>query len=761
MQLSTLQYILKMQTTNSKQDHFGNAAVGLFLITIILGKYTEASGLLYRFNSGIAYPAMFVLMGLHFRTSKNIKTLLKTTIKELCFLVTISYISYLLTQLYSYASFHWGSTEYWKVYTDYMRQTLYYSAGREYGDIPSIGPVWMLISIYVTRLIINTISTIVYKISEARNKILGIKREYVIIIVCAGIGIIGSTLIFHYRILPLNLSVDFLTILLTSVGMAWRYLYRKRNLKLYKTIATMMAAAGTIALVENKLMNIIGLNFPGHYMAIVLSICCIIPICHAAEHINKISILNDFFSLSAKYAIVIIISSEFDTVYSSMWNIDNSIFSSIARTAMTYAVCGTAIQTWNVIVNDKTVTAINDAIRLKHHDMIKKLYYITIAILYAAATLPYGSIGNLISEKSSKSFENASVAILFIVFSYAITCYKSKNTAILMIMIAWMAFVQTILGNNQNSILGFTLLAGTSILSSRHIIAKIIMCVELVFIMTMYVLSMNGYIPYGTGSIAAGLTGHDFGTIGKNELAAFYLIIGITCCMAHKNRKWNVVILDTALIGLMAFINQRYVGGRSDYALTVLLLIGNIIYQFIYKLSIKYNIIANITKIYHYIIGIPIYFIVMFCYIVIVANYDGINIPFGNIISKFTDTTTYGNRLWLSKTAMMVYKPKFWGQYIFETLSNNEGAGYFWIDDSYIRMILMYGIASTISIIIILTLYQYINAKNKRYFLVFVGTIMALMGIMGHRLPIYLFNPIPAVLFADNNAAKKMQKEII
>ena len=76
-------------------------------------------------------------------------------------------------------------------------------------------------------------------------------------------------------------------------------------------------------------------------------------------------------------------------------------------------------------------------------------------------------------------------------------------------------------------------------------------------------------------------------------------------------------------------------------------------------------------------------------------------------------------------------------------------------------MILMYGIASTISIIIILTLYQYINAKNKRYFLVFVGTIMALMGIMGHRLPIYLFNPIPAVLFADSNAAKKMQKEII
>lgn len=750
--------LFEMQKAANRQEHMGAAGMGLFILIIIISKYAATGSLLYRFEVGVAYPAIFVLTGYNMRFPKNKKELLKKTIKEFLILIVPSYISYFALQLYTYANTNWGSIAYWNVYMNYMKSTFYYSSAREYGDIPSIGPVWLLISLFITRLVINIISTIICEIYRTKHVKFRIGCNDVAILLCLAIGIIGSTLIFTYTILPLNLSIDFLAILLSSVGMAWKRIYQKRNNKVYYTSVMLMAIVGIIAIFNNKLIDMVGLEFSGYYLAVLLSLCCIIPICHAANYFSKCSAINDIFSLQAKYGIIIIISYEFDAIFSVIWNIDNPTLSAIARVAMVYAISGMVIQTWNLITSDKRQESINDAIRLKYHKAITVIFYITIAILYLTAAMPYGAIYYIIPEETSRTFEKVPIAILIIIFSYAVTCYKSKKNASFMTVIVWLAFVQTIIRQNQDSVLGFVLLAGASILSSQYLVGRVIMGVELAFVLTMYTLSINGYIPYRIVNATSVLTGHSFGTIGKNELAAFFLIIGITCCISHKHKNKYTVMLDTAFIGLLAFINYRYVGGRSDFALTVLLLLGNIAYQIFGKTIAKFNIVENISKWLHYLIGIPIYLIVMFSYIAMASTYDGTNIPFGNIISKFTDATTYGYRLWLSKTAMMVYHPKFWGQYIFETLSPSEGAGYFWIDNSYVRMLLMYGIAATSSAIIILTLYQYIYAKNKRYFMVFIGIIIALMGIMGHRVPLYLFNPIPALLFADNNTLKKNKK---
>lgn len=738
----------------TKHNHdLSTPAAGLFLIIIMISKYAATGSILYRIEMGVAYPALFVLMGYNLRFPKNWKKYIQQTVKEFLILMVPAYASYFFLQVYTYANNNWGSAAYWKVYMNYMKDTFYYSSAREYGDIPSIGVVWVLISIFLTRFMINGIWTAVDAIYRRGNKKHKADQTVITWIICLILGLFGMVLLRRYVILPLNLSVDFLAVMLVMIGMIWkRYRGRLEKKWRYSVLAGMLAI-GIMAIANNRLMDIGGLDFPGGLLSVILSLCCIFPICYLTRLLSRIVVAEDILSFHAKCGIVLLAISELEALYSVLWSLDDQTLATVARIITVDAICAVAFQTWYTFKRGKRKKAVNQAIDQRYHKAITVIYYVDVAALYIAATIPFGAVNNFVPIETSQTFITIPTAILFILLSVAISYYQNRRTAIFVVAITSAALIQMIVRQNQNSVFALALLVGTSILASSNIVGKIIWIVESVFVFTMYWLSMNGYISYSVVSTGAGdLTGHSFGTTGKNELAAFLLIMSVSYCIARKSKKRYWLILDAIVIGFNAFINYRYVGGRSDFALTVLLLVGTMVYRILGEETLKIKVFDHISKWFHYIIGIPIYIIIMISYLVMAWEYDGINIPFGNIISCFTDIATYSARLWLSKTAMMVYKPKLWGQYIYESASQDagEGAGYFWIDCSYVRMPLMYGIAVTCIVLSALTIYQIIYARRKNYYYVFLGIIIALMGIMGHRIPLFLFNPLVAIVFADN-----------
>jgi hypothetical protein len=747
-------FITEKIMTKHRHD-LSTPAVGFFLIIILISKYAATGDVLYRFEMGVAYPAIFVLMGYNLRFPKNWRKFVEQTWREFLILIVPSYISYFFLQLYTYANKNWGSIAYWKVYMNYMRDTFYYSSSREYGDIPSIGVVWVLISIFFTRLMVNGIWIAVDAIYRRSKKKYKVEQTIITWIICLIIGLLGMALLSRYVILPLNLSVDFLAVLLVTMGMIWKNYNIGLEKKWRYAVMAGMLAIGIIAVVNNRLMDIGGLDFPGGLLSVVLSLCCIFPICYLIQLLSRIIAVNDILSFHAKCGIFLLVISELDALYSVLWRLDNLTLATIARLITIVALCAAGFQTWYIFAHGERHNAVNKAIERRYHTAIRIIYYIDVAALYITAAIPFGAVNNFIPVETSQTFVTIPTAILFVLFAIAISHYSNRSTAIYAVSVVYVALLQMIIRQNQNSVFALTLLLGTSILATPHIIGKIIWIVETAFVFTMYWLSMNGYISYSVAGTGTGdLTGHSFGTTGKNELAAFLLIMSVSYCIARKSKKRYWLILDTLVIGFNAFINYRYVGGRSDFALTVLLLVGNIVYRMLGEETLRNKIFGNVSKWFHYIIGVPIYVFIMITYMIMAWKYDGINIPFGNIISKFTDITTYGTRLWLSKTAMLVYKPKLWGQYIYENASPNsgEGAGYFWLDCSYVRMPMMYGIAVTCIVISALTIYQLIYAKRKEYYMVFIGAIIALMGIMGHRIPLFLFNPLFAIIFANHHA---------
>ena len=751
---STLFLSMKEIMVKHKHD-LSTSAVGFFLIIILISKFATTGSVLYRIEMGVAYPALFILIGYNLRFPKNWRKFVRQTGKEFLILMVPSYVSHFFLQLYTYANKNWGSAAYWKVYMNYMKDTFYYSSSRAYGDVPSIGVVWILISTFFTRLIINGIWIAVdaiYRRGKIRFKVNQTVVTWIIYLIT---GFIGMFLLGRYIILPLNLSVVFLAVMLAAIGMIWKRYNGRVEKKWQIAVLAGMLAIGIIAIANNRLMDIGGLSFPGRLLSVVFSLCCIFPICYLIQLLSKDIIADDILSFHAKYGIILLVISELDALYSALWSQDNLALATVARLIAIVALCAVGFQTWHLFKRGKRQEAVNIALNKRYHKAITVIYYIDVTALYIAAAIPFGKVDHFISERTSQALVTVPTVILFALLAIAISRYSNQGIAILFAIIAFTALVQMIVRQNQNSVFALALLAGTSILASSHVIGKIIWITESAFILTMYWFSMNGYIPYQVVSTGTGnFTGHSFGTIGKNELAAFLLIVGISYCIARKSKKRYLIIWDIIVIGFNAFINYRYVGGRSDFALTVLLLIGTVIYRMLGEEPLRNKIFGNIVKWFHYIVGIPIYIYIMFTYLLMAWKYDGINIPLGNVISKFTDITTYAARLWLSKTAMMVYKPKLWGQYIYENSSTTagEGAGYFWIDCSYVRMPLMYGIVATCIVISVLTIYQTVYAKRKKYYMVFLGMIIALMGIMGHRIPLFLFNPLVTIVFADSNS---------
>ena len=67
---STLFLSMKEIMVKHKHD-LSTSAVGFFLIIILISKFATTGSVLYRIEMGVAYPALFILIGYNLRFPKN------------------------------------------------------------------------------------------------------------------------------------------------------------------------------------------------------------------------------------------------------------------------------------------------------------------------------------------------------------------------------------------------------------------------------------------------------------------------------------------------------------------------------------------------------------------------------------------------------------------------------------------------------------------------------------------------------------------
>lgn len=110
------------------------------------------------------------------------------------------------------------------------------------------------------------------------------------------------------------------------------------------------------------------------------------------------------------------------------------------------------------------------------------------------------------------------------------------------------------------------------------------------------------------------------------------------------------------------------------------------------------------------------------------------------------------NRLLYSKIAMIWIPRKLFGQYVVENgngLAEGTTENYFFLDDSYIRILVEYGYIAFIVVFVLLFLLSKKAAEKKQFIFVIALVAISIHSVMEHHMMELEYNPLWLALFAS------------
>ncbi len=237
-----------------------------------------------------------------------------------------------------------------------------------------------------------------------------------------------------------------------------------------------------------------------------------------------------------------------------------------------------------------------------------------------------------------------------------------------------------------------------------------------------------------------------FGIVYPTDFAAhiFYFVLALICIYNRKIR-----IVETLAIGIIAIVVYK---GTIAYT-SLICMIGYAAFLFIYIIYTRKQTIHNDSVFIKSVSAVPV--ILAGLFISMTVMYDANNEKWLWINEKLSD------RLNNSKTGLDINGFNLFGKYIEEIgwgKSVVERPDYFFLDDSYIRILLEYGIIVFTVVMIILIVISRRAAKAGRITMVFAIAFIALHSFMEHHLMDVAYNPFILCVFANLNLDKEKKK---
>lgn len=237
---------------------------------------------------------------------------------------------------------------------------------------------------------------------------------------------------------------------------------------------------------------------------------------------------------------------------------------------------------------------------------------------------------------------------------------------------------------------------------------------------------------------------NSFGSIYPTDFAAhvFYLAIaGI--CLSENKVTWGKIINFVVL----AVIVLDKCGARTS-AICMILMAVMLVKVKCLKDRLKTDTLYRIMNFATFILAV--------LFIGLVYMYDITkewSVKLNNILS---------NRLMISNKAIELYDYKFFGQNIIEVgLGRAEGQrdDYFFLDSSYIRIVLLYGVVLFVVVLALVWLEGNRAIQNERIIILVAIIAIGVQSFMEHHLIEIAYNPLLCYLFTGSNIRIKDKLE--
>lgn len=266
-------------------------------------------------------------------------------------------------------------------------------------------------------------------------------------------------------------------------------------------------------------------------------------------------------------------------------------------------------------------------------------------------------------------------------------------------------------------------------------ICFVYICIAITINLTALYLVNGGYVPDYVYNNERGVR-HSLGICYPTDFAAHILLICIAyICFREKRLTFTEI---TAMF-VLSLVVYKYTCARNNFifmiGLCVLCLIAKI-------LQLKNICITNWKK----LSLLSLVFVVLF----LISFFMMVNYENSELIQSVNNSTA--NRVYYSWSAYEQYGLKPFGSVIAESglgYGRTTSDGYFFLDSSYIRILLKYGY---IFMTLIITMYIGIFSKarkNGNVYIIIGLVVAAFCGMMEHHLFDIAYNILWVLMFAD------------
>ncbi|GEK63693.1 hypothetical protein LJA01_15960 [Lactobacillus japonicus] len=208
-----------------------------------------------------------------------------------------------------------------------------------------------------------------------------------------------------------------------------------------------------------------------------------------------------------------------------------------------------------------------------------------------------------------------------------------------------------------------------------------------------------------------GITRHAFGTIQPTVLSAqLFSLSAAIACLRYKHITYPKI----GILILLAVVCFRFLNARNDTMFILLIVLVLVVHKLRWKTNGNLKFFRYLS-----ILSMPLLSLVVF---LLGRNYTTSSRFLSSINNILSD------RLRISNVAISRYPINWFGQ---QTIENGNGAGtqvatanYFYIDSSYLRLLIRYGFLLFLIIMILYVLAMVILMTKKKY------VVMAILVIM-------------------------------
>lgn len=277
-------------------------------------------------------------------------------------------------------------------------------------------------------------------------------------------------------------------------------------------------------------------------------------------------------------------------------------------------------------------------------------------------------------------------------------------------------------------------------------IVKNYLIVSFIFLLSITVLSQIGIISdlifYRDDEVR-----HSFGLMYPTVYSARVFFLGLAYLYFRKDKLKTVEVL---MLWGLSYLLLKMTGGRLD---SYLLFVAVISFYLLTKFNLRFVKVFSLMACAAPIIGTTLSYYSALVY----NNMNTLHVKLNNLFSA---------RLYLGHWALSAYKPLPFGQIVYEQGNgsmdgyNNIVNQYFFIDSSYLSILLKNGWVFFVGLILLLTYRMFQLYMNKNYYLILAWTLVCINSMVSTYLYAVPVNIFILFLFSNldnDNSLKKME----